>query len=247
VTQLMNTIQLGAEFQQALAGVRAGIVDFVERCSYSENIPFAIQGLNIQIDKYKYGDVDKSVKQAFNNGVSKEAEEISKQLLRILEELKKKDEKKKEIGEKQVDKCSCEIELSIAKNDITGSQAAKDWAQKRKQELNEQNAKDWCNVTKYRTCYTYRWYWWSYSWPYQETYQDTTHTGEQTKLREMEDKMKKENEEFETKRGQAVKKQQENEKTIIGLNTDIDTLEKKKRPYQKTNEEMKEIEKEIDD
>ncbi|ETO11564.1 virulent strain associated lipoprotein [Reticulomyxa filosa] len=282
VTQLMNTIRLGAEFQQALAGVRAGIVDFVDRCLYGEDVPFAIQGLDTQLDKFKeYQDkvglfadktgkeVENSIRQAFTNGGgSKEAEEISKQLLSILEKLKNAEEKKKEfrkkeeetskkieeimksVGEKQADKCSCEIELSIAKNDVASSQAAKDWSQKRKQELNQEASKatDWCTVTKYRTCYTYRWYWWSYSWPYQESYQEPTKTGEQTKLLEMEDKMKKETEEFEAKREKAVKKQQENNTKIIKLNNEIDTLEKQKNDLIKeTNEEMKKIEKEIDD
>ncbi|ETO04552.1 hypothetical protein RFI_32845 [Reticulomyxa filosa] len=53
VTQLMSTIRLGAEFQQALAVVRSDIVNFIDSCSYGENISFAIQGLNIQLDKFK--------------------------------------------------------------------------------------------------------------------------------------------------------------------------------------------------
>ncbi|ETO03500.1 hypothetical protein RFI_33905, partial [Reticulomyxa filosa] len=189
VTQLMNIIRLEAGLQHALAGVRFGIVDFVERCSYGESVSFAIQGLNIQFNKFKdfqnktEKEVEKSIRQAFGNGGSKEAEEISKQLLYILEKLKKAKEKKKEfrkkeeetsqkieeimkkIGEKQADKRSCEIELSIAKNDVA-----------------------------------------------------------------------------------AKKKQQENNKSIICLNNEIDTLNKQKYDLiKRTNEEMKEIEKEIDD
>ncbi|ETO02153.1 hypothetical protein RFI_35283, partial [Reticulomyxa filosa] len=114
VTQLINSIRLVAEFQQTLSGVRFGIADFVERCLYGENVPFAIQGLNIQLDKFKEyvnkvylfiekteKEVDNSVRQTFDNEGSKEAEEISKQLLDILEKLKKAEEKKQEFRKKE--------------------------------------------------------------------------------------------------------------------------------------------------
>ncbi|ETN97836.1 hypothetical protein RFI_39690, partial [Reticulomyxa filosa] len=91
-TQLMNFIRLGAEFQQVLAGVRSGIVDFVERCSCDEDVPFAIQGLNIQLDKYKdfqnkiclfiekrEKEVDKLVRQAF------EKEKVQDNLSEVLQ------------------------------------------------------------------------------------------------------------------------------------------------------------------